>query len=112
MRKPIQANFFRTDAGHEPVRSWLRKLTREQRKAIGDDIRTLQFQWPIGMPKVRKLEDSLWEVRTRLDAGAARVLFTLYDDRIVLLHGFLKQSAKIPANEFRTAKRRLSQLRS
>lgn len=95
MRKPIQAKFFRTDAGHEPVRSWLRKLTREQRKAIGEDIRTLQFQWPIGMPKVRKLEDSLWEVRTRLDAGAARVL-----------------SAKIPANELRTAKRRLSQLRS
>lgn len=86
MRKPIRANFFRTEAGHEPVRSWLRKLTREQRKAIGEDIRTLQFQWPVGMPKVRKLEDSLWEVRTR--------------------------SAKIPANELRTARRRLSQLRS
>lgn len=42
--------FYRTEADHEPVREWLKELRREDRKTIGEDIKTAQYGWPIGMP--------------------------------------------------------------
>ncbi|AXH00904.1 hypothetical protein DVJ83_17485 (plasmid) [Deinococcus wulumuqiensis] len=60
----LEVRFFRTTAGNEPVREWLKSLTREDRKGIGEDIKTAQFGWPLGMPLIRKLEKGLWEVRT------------------------------------------------
>ena len=29
-------------------------MSREHRQAIGEDVKTLQFGWPIGMPLARK----------------------------------------------------------
>jgi phage-related protein len=58
--------FFRTEAGTEPVRDWLRAMTVEDRKAIGTDIKTVQFGWTLGMPLVRKMEPDLWEVAATL----------------------------------------------
>ena len=55
-----------TDAGGEPVRDWLKGLPVIERKAIGEDIKTVQFGWPLGMPLVDHLESGIWEVRTRL----------------------------------------------
>ncbi len=82
------------------------------RKAIGEDIKTLQFGWPIGMPLARKMDEGLWEVRSSLFRGKARTFFTIYSGDIVLLHGFVKKSQKTPANELALARRRLSKLRS
>ena len=44
------------------MREWLLDLSRDDRKAIGCDITTAQYGWPIGMPLIRKLEPGLWEV--------------------------------------------------
>ena len=40
----LDAVFFRTRIGNEPVREWLKGLTKEQRKAIGEDIAYVQFK--------------------------------------------------------------------
>ena len=69
--------FYKTDGGNEPVREWLKSLIREDRKAIGEDIKTAQFGWPLGMPLIRKLEGGVWEIRSRTSQGIARVLFTV-----------------------------------
>lgn len=111
MSRPLQAVFFRLGSGREPVREWLKRLEPEHRKRIGEDIKTLQFQWPLGMPLVRKMDDGIWEVRTRLAPGIARVFFTVFERKIVLLHGFVKRSTKTPTKELACAKRRLSVLR-
>ncbi|CAI2799272.1 MULTISPECIES: type II toxin-antitoxin system RelE/ParE family toxin [Pseudomonas] len=102
--------FYRTDAGNEPVREWLMELPREARKLIGIDIKSVQIGWPQGMPLVRKLEHRLWEVRTDLGRHIARVIFTLVDGEIVLLHGFIKKSQKTPVVELDTARRRKNKL--
>ena len=47
--------FFRTANGREPVREWLRKLSDEDRSRLGEDLKTVQRGWPIGMPLVRSL---------------------------------------------------------
>ena len=103
----LEAVFFRSSTGTEPLRDWLKGLTAEQRKAIGEDIRTAQYGWPLGMPLIRKLESGLWEVRTKFRDGIARTLFTVDGKQMVLLHGFIKKEQKIPPNELKTARRRL-----
>lgn len=110
--EPIPVVFFKSDSNRQPVREWLRDLDRVSRKAIGEDIKTLQFGWPIGMPLLRKLSDRLWELRSRLAFGIARTFFTIYDHKIVLQPGFVKKAQKTPPNEIATAKRRLTKLRS
>lgn len=102
--------FFRTASGNEPVREWLKSLPRDARRTIGEDIKTVQFGWPLGMPLVRKLDTGLWEVRSRLPGGMARVLFTTGEGQMVLLHGFLKKSQKTPADDLGLAKKRLRML--
>jgi phage-related protein len=111
MIEPIlSVAFFRTDAGNEPVRAFLLDLTVEDRKAIGTDIKTVQFGWPLGMPLVRKMAPGLWEVRSNIADGIARVLFTVVTGRMVLLHGFVKKSQKTPADDLKTALVRLRKL--
>ena len=78
------ANVTAGDVGSEPVRDWLKELPVMERKAIGQDIKTVQFGRPLGMPLVAHLEAGIWEVRTRLSSRIARVLFVLDGDTMVL----------------------------
>jgi len=107
----LAVRFFRSSQGNEPVREWLRSLSSTDRKLLGEEIRTVQLGWPIGMPVVRKLDADLWEIRVRMKDGIARVLFTIEAKEAILLHGFIKKSQKIPADELHTAQVRLKQLR-
>ena len=110
-RQPIlRVVFYRTAAGNEPVREWLKSLRRADRKAIGEDIKTAQFGWPLGMPLIRKLGANMWEVRSHLDAGIARVIFTVEGSLMVLLHGFVKKSQRTPPSDMKTARQRLADL--
>jgi phage-related protein len=108
MNKPsLEVRFFNTDGGTEPVRIWLRELSATDRKTIGEDIKTVQFGWPLGMPLVRKLDKDLWEIRIHLDGRIARVLFTVSNGKIVLLHGFIKKSQTTPQPDLKLAKDRM-----
>lgn len=109
--QPILAvRFFQSAAQNEPVRDWLKSLPKEDRRRVGEDIKTAQFGWPVGMPLIRKLEKGLWEVRSSLDDGIARTIFTVVGNQMVLLHGFIKKSQKTPLNELETARKRLKLL--
>jgi phage-related protein len=89
------------------VREWLKSLTGEDRKAIGEDIKDVEFAWPIGMPLVAPIGRELWEVRSNLRGGRiARVLFFLESNCMVLLHGFIKKTQQTPKREIDLALRR------
>lgn len=62
------------------------------------------------MPVVRKMDHGLWEIRSRLDKRIARILFTVQDERMVLLHGFIKKSPKTPREDLQLAKDRKASL--
>lgn len=89
------------------MRDWLKTLSREDQKKIGDDIRTVEFGWPIGMPVCRALGDGLYEVRTNLKDRIARVFFLVDGEEMVLLHGFIKKSQATPDSELKLARLRL-----
>lgn len=63
------------------------------------------------MPLIRKLEKELWELRSDIEDGIARVIFTVHGNSIILLHGFIKKSQKTPVNELNTARKRAANLR-
>lgn len=99
--------FYQSEAGNEPVRDWLKSLDKADMKVIGEDIKTVQIRWPLGMPLVRKLETGLWEVRSHLPGKRiARVLFTIHADEMILLHGFEKDSKKTPKADLDLARKR------
>ena len=90
------------------MREWLKNLNADERKIIGEDIKEIEFSWPIGMPLVRSVGRELWEVRSTLPQGRiARVLFGVTGEHMVLLHGFIKKSQKIPNREIDLALKRM-----
>ncbi len=103
----LKVVFYLSESENEPVREWLRDLPRESKQQIGEDIKTAQLGWPLGMPLIRKIEKDLWEIRTKLSGGIARVFFTVDGEYMVLLHGFIKKSQKTPQHELKTALARL-----
>lgn len=103
---PLQVKFFRQDSGREPVREWLKDLSPEERKIIGEDIKTVQWGWPLGMPLVRPLREGLFEVRSGLGNRIARVLFCTHGPQIILLHGFIKKTQQIPDDDMKLARKR------
>ncbi len=107
----LEVKFFANSLGTEPVRDWLKSLTALDRKTIGEDIKTVQLGWPLGMPLVRHLGDGLWEVRNRLDNRIARVLFVLSGSKMVLLHGFIKKQQTTPKPDIDLAKERMKELK-
>jgi phage-related protein len=103
--------FYRTPAGSEPVRDWLRKLDEAERQAIGKDLLRAQWRWPVGMPLCRPMGSGLWEIRTELPTKrTARVLLCLYREHLVALHGFIKKTRSTPDEDLATARKRQKEL--
>ena len=111
MEPILDVRFYATDMGAEPVREWLQLLPAIERRTVGEDIKTVQFGWPLGMPLVRNMGGGIWEVRIRLENRIARVLFVLEGSTMVLLHGFTKKTQATPQADLDLAKDRLKQLR-
>lgn len=111
MKPVLDVRFFRTDAGAEPVRDWLKELSAIDRKTIGEDIKTVQFGWPLGMPLVDHLGGGIWEVRIKLDNRIGRVLFVIDGQTMVLLHGFIKKQQRTPGPDLDLARDRLKLLK-
>ena len=85
-------------------------MGKEIRSIIRKDICTVQEGWPLGMPLVRNIGNELWEVRSSIPNGIARVLFTMKNNEMVLLHGFIKKIQKMPDKELEIAKNRSKNL--
>ena len=96
--KRVPAIFYRTEAGSEPLLSWLKAMDPKDRRLIGEDIKTVEFGWPVGMPTCRPMGDGLYEVRTRLPGGRMVRVFFYIDrkQRMVLLHGIVKKTRATP----------------
>ena len=105
--KRLPAAFYQLPSGREPVRDWLKVLSDEDRKIVGEDIKDVEFSWPIGMPLYRPLGKGLWEVRSELTQGRiARVPFYVHEGHMVLLHGFIKKKQKTPVADLDLATKR------
>ena len=111
MEPTLNASFFRSDSGNEPVREWLKTLPAADRRIMGEDIKTVQFGWPLGMPLVRHLDGGIWEIRVKLENRIARILFCLEGSTMVILHDFIKKQQTTPKQDLDLAKERIKILK-
>lgn len=84
-------------------------MPAEDRRLIGEDIGTVEFGWPVGMPTCRPLGAGLYEVRTNLPGNRIARVFFYVDrkQRMVLLHGFLKKTQATPEVELDQARQNM-----
>lgn len=109
--KILPVSFYCMASGREPVREWLQALTIADKRVIGQDLKTVEYGWPIGMPLCRSLGEGLWEVRSNLPSGrTARVLFCIADGSIVLVHSFIKKTQKTPDDDLALARQRMKEV--
>ena len=109
-RPRLPVFFYRTRAGGEPVREWLRELAQEDRGVIGHDLHRVQTGWPVGMPLCRSLGGSLWELRCSLPSDRiACLIFFIEDGEIYVVHGFIKKTQKTPPEDIALAMKRLKE---
>lgn len=108
--KPMALAMWASSTGSEPARDWFKALPDTDRKKVGQDLRKLQYAWPVGMPLVRSLGSGLWELRTSLPSKReARVFFATDGETLLVLHGFIKKSAQTPTHELVVARKRLKE---
>ena len=66
----------------------------------------------LGMPYTEAIGDGLFEIRARGKEGIGRAFFcTLIDQRIVVLHAFIKKSQKTPKKELDLARKRMKEVK-
>ena len=106
----VIADFYQTKLGREPVRDWLKTLTPTERRAIGKDVRKVEYGWPLGMPTCAPIGDGLWEIRTHLENRIARIFFCFVREKMILLHGFIKKSRVAPTTDLTLARDRKTDL--
>ena len=81
-------------------------MARADRRAIGEDIKTVEYGWPIGMPTCRPLGDGLFEVRSNLAGNRIARVFFYVDmaQRMVLLRWILKKTRTTPDADLKLAR--------
>jgi phage-related protein len=99
MNDKFEVVFYQEPNGNEPVRKWLKSLDKEIRLIIGEDLKRVQHRWPLGMPLIRSLSSGLWELRSTLPNRISRIIFIFHEEKIVLLHGFIKKTEETPKQE-------------
>lgn len=104
---PLSVFFYESENGNQPVRDFLLELSKEDRKEVGADIFAVQKGFPLGLPLCRKMKDGIWEIRSNLKDGICRILFSVENEVVILLHGFVKKTQKTPPADLKTAKERL-----
>lgn len=94
--------FYRTESGNEVVQKFLRDLPMADKKTVGEDLKTLQFGYPIGMPLCRPLGPKLWELRSSLPSRRELRLLWFFEkasQRIVVVHAFIKKAQQTPKKD-------------
>ncbi|MBP6945395.1 type II toxin-antitoxin system RelE/ParE family toxin [Patescibacteria group bacterium] len=98
------------------VADFMNSLERkEERDKIMEGLERLKYY---GLPpllrtkEVKKIEDGLFEIRSRYGKRKFRIMFCCYKERYWLLSGFVKKTQKTPPKEIRTAANRMRELKN
>ena len=71
----------------------------------------LEFGANLGMPHTRPIENGLFELRVKSKEGIARVFYcTKKDNKIIVLHLFIKKTQKTPQKELKLAHKRMLEI--
>lgn len=103
---------YRSPTGRPIMQEWLRSFDKPDRAVLGEDLKTLQIGFPMGLPLCRSLGGGLWEVRSSLAGNREARMIFFHDAKakaLVVVHGFLKKSQKTPKADLDLALRRMKE---
>ncbi len=108
-----QAVFYRDKRGIEPVDAFVDSLPSKAAAKIDAAIEEhLNDRDPKAPPPehpiTSQVEGELRELRVRFARTRYRILYQRSENLVVLLHGIEKDTAKIPAGDVATAKKRMA----
>jgi len=108
-QRPWSVEVFRDERGREPVTEFIRTLQPEMRLKVARNLDILTAKGPsLGMPLSRPIPGyQLSELRTQASGNISRIFyFAASERRLILVHGFVKKTAKTPQRELRIAAER------
>ena len=89
------------------MREFIAALPAADRDTVIAAIGAAARLWPrVDGKRIKKVEQGLWEIRTHIANGIARVLFMSHGGRPVLLHGLVKKTPRLPERDKATARAR------
>lgn len=106
MKKPL-FEFYTRPNGHNEFIEFYQSLPPKDREKLLATIAMIQEQGILvaqRMEWVKKLNDDIFEIRSKVSSNIQRALyFHVVDNRYVITHGFTKKSQKTPPNEIKKA---------
>lgn len=94
----------------ESLKKFIKTLEKPTIAKVLRTIDLLELFGPrLGMPHTKRIFGQLFELRVR-GRQEIRIFYTFYKNKIVLLHGFVKKSLKIPQKEINNALVKLRRL--
>jgi phage-related protein len=106
--------FYETPSGNEIVLDFIRQLSAEEKKIVGEDLKTVQIGFPMGLPLCRPLGDGLYEIRSSLPSKREFRLIFFFDRAqqcLLVTHALFKKSAKLPKSDLDLARKRKEEFR-
>lgn len=109
--------YYETERGEQPVADFLLSLPKGLRAKAMRDIDLLEeFGRDFRYPQVDTIKGDrykgLYELRSKFSSDITRIYyFFMQGDKIILLHGILKKSAKPPQRDLDTAKARMKDMK-
>lgn len=110
--------FYRNKKGNSEIEEYIEFLANNRDRSKDCKIKFVKIityldllsekGLQLGQPYIKHLKDNIWELRPLKD----RILFAyLEKNKFILLHYFMKQTQKTPANEIEKAERNLKEYR-
>src|ERR1044072_2194155 len=101
--------FYETSSGNKIVLEFIRELSAEEKKAVGEDLKMVQLGFPMGLPLCRPLGDGLYEIRSSLPSKREFRLLFFFDRSgkcLLVVHALFKKSPKLPKSDLDLARKR------
>ena len=107
----FELEFYMKENGKIPVQDFLYSLNPKLRAKAFSDIELLkklgsELTEPYVKPLKGNKNKGLYELRIKFSNDIARIFyFTYYNNKFILLHGFIKKTMKTPKNEIERARK-------
>ena len=100
--------FYKTESGKNVILDFLESLPVKHKTGAIREIELLEeFRTKLTMPHVKQINRKLWELRIKTFSDISRIFyFVSVNNKIVLLHGFIKKTEKTPECEKDIARKR------
>lgn len=111
MVKIFELDFYMKENGKIPVQDFLYSLNPKLRAKAFRDIELLkelgtELKEPYVKPIKGKGNKGLYELRIKFSNDIARIFyFTYFNNKLILLHGFIKKTTKTPDTEIKKARK-------